>query len=90
MYIKKFAFFVLAAVVGANVFAVYGQTADGDGTPTQRLEVMRQKLEIIRKSAASAASALEQEEKVSKEDKKNVDTPVGRLKGIEKDAGRLI
>lgn len=90
MYIKKFAFFVLAAVVGANVFAVYGQTADGDGTPTQRLEVMRQKLEIIRKSAASAASALEQEEKVSKEDKKNVDTPVGRLKGIEKDAGRLL
>ncbi len=90
MYIKKFAFFVLAAVVGANGFAVYGQTADGDGTATQRLEVMRQKLEIIRKSAASAASALEQEEKVSKEDKKNVDTPVGRLKGIEKDAGRLL
>ena len=90
MLIKKFLFFVVVALAGGSLFFVQGQNAGGDGSPTQRLEVMRQKLETIRKSAASAASVLEQEEKVSKEDKKNVDTPVGRLKGIEKDASRLL
>ena len=90
MLIKKFLFFVVVALAGGSLFFVQGQNAGGDGSPTQQLEVMRQKLETIRKSAASAASVLEQEEKVSKEDKKNVDTPVGRLKGIEKDASRLL
>ena len=70
--------------------AAYAQNADGDGSPTQRLEVLRQKLETIRRSASSAASVLEKEEKISKEDKKNVDTPVGRLKAVEKDASRLL
>ena len=88
MQIKKFVLITLIAVLGGT-FTVSAQNTS-DGTPAQRLEVMRQKLETIRKSAASAASVLEQEEKVSKEDKKNVDTPVGRLKGVEKDASRLL
>ncbi|HKP70191.1 MAG TPA: outer membrane protein assembly factor BamD [Pyrinomonadaceae bacterium] len=63
----------------------------GDGSQGQRLEVMRQKLETIRRSAASAASALKQEgegEK-GKDGKENVDTPFARLKSVEKEASSL-
>jgi hypothetical protein len=48
----------------------------GDGSATQRLEVMRQKLETIRRSANSAASALKQEggdEKKGSDEKKSGD-----------------
>jgi outer membrane protein assembly factor BamD len=62
----------------------------GDGSATQRLEVMRQKLETIRRSATSAASVLKQENKDEKKDEKeNLDTPYARLKGIEKEASTL-
>ena len=62
----------------------------GDGSATQRLEVMRQKLETIRRSATSAASVLKQENKDDKkDDKENLDTPYARLKGIEKEASSL-
>ncbi len=78
-------------VVGCAT-ASFGQTG-GDGSPSQRLEVLRQKLETIRKSAISAASVLDKEakeEKGKKDDKSNVDSPVGRLKSIEKDASSLL
>jgi outer membrane protein assembly factor BamD len=86
---KKFLFPALI-VFACSSLVVFGQNAGGDGSNTQRLEVLRQKLETIRKSASSAASVLEKEEKVSKEDKSNVDTPLGRLRAVEKDASRLL
>ncbi|MEO8572498.1 MAG: outer membrane protein assembly factor BamD [Pyrinomonadaceae bacterium] len=64
----------------------------GDGSAPQRLEVMRQKLETIRRSAASASSVLKQENKdenKGKDDKENLDTPYSRLKTIEKEASTL-
>src|SRR5690349_13901576 len=67
--------------------------AGGDGSIAQRLEVMRQKLETIRRSATSAASALKQETKDEGKDegdnKEKLDTPYNRLKAIEKEADRL-
>lgn len=85
----RYAVSVAFAVLLAASLQAYGQQASGDGSPVQRLEVMRQKLDTIRKSAASAASVLEKEEKVDKNDKSKVDTPVGRLRSIEKEAERL-
>ncbi|MFL6467542.1 MAG: outer membrane protein assembly factor BamD [Pyrinomonadaceae bacterium] len=79
-------FFVLLG----SALSSFAQNAGGEGSPVQRLEVMRQKLETIRKSASSAASVLSKEEKTSKDDKKNADTPVGRLLSLEKDASRLL
>jgi outer membrane protein assembly factor BamD len=63
----------------------------GDGSASQRLDVMRQKLETIRRSATSAASVLKQETKDEKKDdnKENLDTPYARLRGIEKEASTL-
>lgn len=82
----------LLTSIALFVSGTLAQNAGGDGSNAQRLEVMRQKLETIRRSAAGAASALKQEnkeEKESKESKENLDTPYARLKGIEKEASRL-
>ncbi len=67
------------------------QAKPGDGSPATRIEVMRQKLETIRRSATSSANVLKQEAKDdnTKEDKTNLDTPINRLRSIEKEASRL-
>ncbi|PYS90991.1 MAG: hypothetical protein DMF62_03505 [Acidobacteria bacterium] len=90
MKFSKFAFLFFSVLLLSSALVSFGQNTGNDGSSQQRLEVMRQKLETIRKSASSAASVLAQEEKTSKEDKKNVDTPVGRLRSIEKDAAKLL
>src|SRR5687767_5092976 len=78
-------FFILALMASAS-FA----QRPGDGSPGQRLEVMRQKLETIRRSATSAASVLKQESDDDKKDEKeNLDTPLSRLRSIEKEASSL-
>src|SRR6478672_2446061 len=67
------------------------QTKPGEGTPAQRLEVMTQKLETMRRSLKSAASVLEQEGNgaTKKGEKENADSPHARLMSLEKEAGRL-
>ncbi len=79
--------FMTIALLATGAFA----QQPGDGSPAQRLEVMRQKLETIRRSATGAASALKQEgeDDKSKENKGKLDTPYARLKGIEKEASNL-
>ena len=84
---------VVSLLVSLALFAggVFGQKP-GDGSASQRLEVMRQKLETIRRSATSAASVLKtenKEDKAAKEDKENLDTPHARLKAVEKEASTL-
>ncbi len=91
VFTKKFLFMALAVVMTAGLSA-FAQTKTGDGSVTQRLDVMRQKLETIRRSATSAASVLKQEnaeEKQGKDDKTKIDTPYARLKSIEKEAAGL-
>ena len=68
------------------------QTKPGDGSVSQRLEVMRQKLETMRRSVSSAASVLKdevKEKKSDKDDKNSVETPYQRLKNLEKEASNL-
>ncbi len=80
--------FVIVAAFASGVVA----QKPGDGSASQRLEVMRQKLETIRRSATSAASVLKQEtkdEKTGKDGKEDLDTPYARLRGIEKEASTL-
>ena len=64
----------------------------GDGTASQRLEVMRQKLETMRRSLNSAISVLKddaKEDKSKKDDKTALDTPLGRLRSLEKEVTSL-
>ena len=61
-------------------------------TDAQRLDVMSDKLSTIRRSLSAAASAVKDEnkaDKAKKDDDKKVDTPLGRLLSLEKEAGRL-
>ncbi|MGD9561006.1 MAG: outer membrane protein assembly factor BamD [Pyrinomonadaceae bacterium] len=85
-------FLVMLFVVTAMSVSGLAQVKPGDGSPTTRLDVMKQKLETIRRSATSSASVLEEEqEDMAKGDAKteNRDTPLSRLRGIEKEASRL-
>lgn len=88
---NRLIFFILTALL-VSAFAVNGQQKSSDGTPLQRLEVLRAKLEQLRRSLSSAASVLSDEnkgDKSKKEDKNDLNTPLGRLRGLEKEAQSL-
>ena len=78
---------VLLGTVGG-----FAQANKGDGTALQRVDVMVQKLETMRRSLNSTASVLKQEnkdDKTKKDDKDKADTPLSRLVSLEKEAARL-
>src|SRR5215210_7344109 len=75
----------LLFVLGFAAAPVWAQN-----TATQRVEVMRQKVETMRRSLDSAASVLKSDGKdKKKDDKSELETPLGRLKSLEKDASRI-
>jgi len=78
----------LAAVAIPSVGAFrQGRT---EGTPEQRLEVMRQKLDTMKRSLSSAASVLRAEDEDVKGSKDDPDSPLGRLTSIEKETSSLL
>ncbi len=81
-------FFLLTGLI----VPVLAQKNEAQGTVTQRLEVIRQKLDSMRRSLNSATSALKddsKDDKSKKDDKTKTETPLSRLKGLEKDAASL-
>lgn len=90
-FFKIKSFFLFAVLLGLVSSFAFAQVKPGDGSPSTRLEVMKQKLETIRRSATSSASVLKEEAKddKAKEDKTNLDTPINRLRSIEKEASQL-
>ncbi len=85
---------VFLSIVFILVFASLGlaQAKPGDGTVIQRLDVMRDKLERMRRSLSSVVSVLREENKSDaskKDDEKKLDTPLGRLAALEKDTSRI-
>ncbi len=94
MFLQENKRFVLSLflLIGLIVPAA-AQKNDGQGTIAQRLDVMRQKLETIRRSMSSATSVLKEEnkgDKSKKDDKANLETPLGRLRGLEKESSTLL
>jgi outer membrane protein assembly factor BamD len=88
---KNKVFFIILLIILTLVVPSLAQTKN-DGTPLQRLDIMRQKLESLRRSLGNASSAIQEEnkgDKTKKDDKDNINTPLGRLKALEKDASRL-
>lgn len=72
--------------------SAFAQTKSGDGTPSQRLEVMRSKLETMKRSLQNAISVLKDEnkdDKSKKDDKNKLDTPLGRLSALEKEVSSV-
>ena len=91
-FTKHRALFSLVLAAFLFVIGNHAQVKPGDGSPSQRLEVMKQKLETIRRSATSSASVLKEEskgDKTAKDDKTKSDTPIARLRSIEKEASTL-
>jgi len=83
---------LLTAVAMLAIVTLAGsaQTKTGDGTIAQRLDVMSQKLETMRRSLKSTLSVLEQESGVKKKDEKeDPDSPHARLASLEKEVSRL-
>jgi outer membrane assembly lipoprotein YfiO len=92
LFNHKRAVFLILSLVLAFSSVNFGQTTPSDGTASQRLDIMRDKLERVRRSLNSAASAVKEENKEDrskKDDEKKLDTPLGRLIALEKDASRL-
>ena len=58
-------------------------------TTAQRLEVMRQKLETMRRSLDNAIKVLKNSDGTKKDDKSDLETPLGRLTGLDKEASGL-
>jgi len=83
----KNALVAVALLIGLAASGL-AQSKPSDGTVSQRLEVMGQKLETMRRSLKSALSVLEQENKDSKE-KESPDSPHARLASLEKEVSRL-
>ncbi len=81
---RNFTALVLGAIlvfgVGASVAVAQG---GGEGTTAQRLEVMRSKLDSMRRSLGSAASSVKSD--APKDDKSKAEDAAARLKGLEKE-----
>ncbi len=81
---------ILALCLSLSLFA---QTKpDTGGSASQRLEVMRQKLETMRRSLSGALAGLKddaKDDKSKKDDKTALDTPAARLKALEKETESL-
>lgn len=70
----------------------FAQSKPGDGTPAQRLTVMGQKLDAMKRSLNGAISSLKDDEKGKKDkkdDKAALETPLGRLRSLEKEVSGL-
>ena len=70
----------------------YAQSKPDGGSPSQRLQVVRQKLETMHRSISGALSGLKddaKEDKSKKDDKSALDTPSARLKSLQKEIDSL-
>jgi outer membrane protein assembly factor BamD len=82
----------LILVLSFPLAAFAQQSKPNEGTPVQRLEVMRSKLETMRRSLQSAISVIKgevKEDKAKKDDKNKLETPLGRLSSLEKETSGL-
>ena len=84
-----------AILIFSGVGAVFAQQPSGaqtDATPTQRLEIMRSRLEAMRRTLNSAIAATNSGEDSKKKDKKAApsDDSRARLRGLEKEVTSII
>lgn len=69
-------------------FAQQGSQGQSDLSNMQRLNVMKSKLEAMRRSLSAAIAAINSSDKGDKE--KNPDDPRERLRGLDKEAGSIL
>jgi outer membrane protein assembly factor BamD len=95
MFFRKNKAIILSLIIVLSfVVPATAQNKNNEGSPTQRLDVLRQKLDSLRRSVNGAVSAFKddgngKDDKLKKDDKASLETPVARLKSLEKDTSRL-
>ncbi len=83
-------------VILGFVFIGFSQQRKIEGTPLQRLNVMSEKLNAMRRSLDSMASTLKEDQeedksqKNKKDDKSQLETPLGRIRSLEKEVSSLL
>lgn len=85
--------FVLVMMAAGLANVGLAQAKPGDGSDFQRLDVMRDKLDRTKRSLEGMASALKAESKddrTKKDDKERLDSPLGRITGLQKETNRLL
>ena len=81
---------VVVSLLVMSVLVSTGLAQNNSGsTPSQRLEIMRQKLNILRDSLKTNVSVMKKEKRDGM-DEKNPETPLGRLVSLEKDTSRML
>lgn len=85
---RNFASLVLGAILVLGFGASVALAQGGEGSPAQRLDVMRSKLDSMRRSLNSAASSVKDD--AQKDDKSKAEDAATRLKGLEKEAGSVL
>lgn len=89
-YAKFRSLIILSVLILVSAPTLFAQSKPVDGTPYQRLDVMRQKLETLRRSLSSYISVIKDDKNGdSKEAKDNPDSPLARLRSLEKEAQTL-
>jgi outer membrane assembly lipoprotein YfiO len=88
-FIKSKAILLVFLLVLSFVFTA---SAQNTATPMQRLQVIREQLDQMRRSLDNAISILKEEEKEEKsgeKDKSQLDTPLNRMRSLDKEASSL-
>lgn len=98
MFFRKNRAVFLSLAVGLTLFIPTLAQKVGDGTVSQRLEIMRSKLETMRRSLEAQISQMKddakenktvKDDKNKKDDKSELDTPLGRLKSLQKEVSSM-
>src|SRR3982751_3517200 len=74
------------------LIALAASAALGQGTVTQRVDVMRNKIDSVRRSLSTMLNVIRDENKndpAKKDDKDKPDTPLGRLTSLDKESSRI-
>jgi outer membrane protein assembly factor BamD len=86
MQLRNFRVLLLSAILVVGWSVVSFAQGTGEGTPTQRLEVMRSKLDSMRRQLDSALASMNAKDSG---DKSDADDSRTRLRGLEKDVSAV-
>jgi outer membrane protein assembly factor BamD len=88
MHYRNFMSLALGVALILSCGAVVLAQGTGEGTPAQRLEIMRSRLEAMRRSLNSAISSFNAKDGGDK--KADADSPATRLRGLEQEASSVL
>jgi outer membrane protein assembly factor BamD len=91
MHLRNLVSLVLSAILIFGCGVVAMAQGAGEGSPVQRMDVMRSKLESMRRSLNSALASMNSKDSADKKDAASVaDDPSVRLRGLEQEVSSVL